>query len=282
MSSYRDRSACLTTKHGKAHAIAKAVRSVLGLQLFTPTKLDTDIFGTFSGEIPRRSSARDVCEKKARFGMAVTGLALGIANEGSFGPHPYIPFVAAAIELMTFVDDERKIVIAESLVSDRTNFSHRLTHSLDEISEWLPTAGFPTHALVVLPNVNLSAPAEKGIVSIERLRASVTAAAANSVDGLARVETDMRAHLNPTRMVAIRRLARRFANRLATNCPNCASPGWGQIGVTKGLPCELCGSPTGWAIFEVSGCVACDYCEQKPRNDGLQHAAPQHCPECNP
>ena len=283
MSPYRDRYACLTTKHGKALAIARPMQTRLGLNLVTPQNLDTDILGTFSGEIPRKGSAREVCEQKARLGMAATGLPLGLANEGSFGPHPFIPFIPAGIELMTFVDDERGIVVTESFLSDRTNYSHRTAQNIEDLGEWLRTVRFPTHAIVVRLNVNgPGAPIEKGIVSTDRLEAAIVDACANSSGGPAWIETDMRAHFNPTRMVAIRKLGRRLADRLASTCPACSSPGWGQTDVIKGLPCELCGSPSKWVMFEAFGCVACDYRENRRRSDGLQNVSPQHCPECNP
>ena len=253
MSLYRDRYACLTTKHGKALAIARPMQTKLGLNLVTPQNLDTDILGTFSGEILRKGSAREVCEQKARLGMAATGLPLGLANEGSFGPHPFIPFIPAGIELMTFVDDERGIVVTESFLSEHTNYSYRTARNIEDLDEWLPTVGFPTHAIVVRLNVNgPGAPIEKGIASTDRLEAAIADASSNSSGGLAWVETDMRAHLNPTRMVAIRKLGRRLAIRLASTCPACGSPGWGQTNVIKGLPCELCASPTEWVKSHVT------------------------------
>lgn len=283
MSPYRDRYACLATKHGKGLAIGQPMQRKLGLKIVTPENLDTDILGTFSGEIPRKGSAREVCEKKARLGMAATGLPLGIANEGSFGLHPFFPFISGGIELMTFVDDERGIVVTESFLSDRTNYSHHTAKKIEDIADWLQTVRFPTHGLVVRLNVDgPGPPIEKGIVSTDRLEAAIADACANASGGLAWVETDMRAHFNPTRMVAIRRLGRRLANRLASNCPACSSPGWGQTDVTKGLPCELCGSPSDWVMFEVLSCVVCDYREQRRRGDGLQHVSPQYCVECNP
>lgn len=47
-----------------------------------------------------------------------------------------------------------------------------------------------------------------------------------SADGKASVETDVRAHINPTRMRVINDLADSFAKWLATPCPLCYNRGW--------------------------------------------------------
>lgn len=282
-SPYCKRRASLATKHGKERAISRPMHFALGLDIVATPDLDTDLLGTFSGEVPRVGTALEVCERKARLGMAATGLPFGLASEGSFGPHPFIPFIPGGIEIMTFVDDERDFVVAESLLARRTNYGHREAQNIEELADWLPAVGFPSHALIVRttsegPGTSVA----KGIVSVERLRAAMARAAATSNDGMAWVEPDMRAHLNPTRMTAIRQLAFRLARRLATPCPACAAPGWGQTGTVKGLPCELCGTPTEMVRLEVFSCVACGHSEEKPRSDLITQTSPQYCPYCNP
>lgn len=101
------RQASLATRHAKEQALALPMRFELGLELAVPPDLDTDALGTFCGEVARQGTPAQVCLRKARLGMAATGLPLGVANEGSFGPHPSVPCIAAGIEMMTFVDDER-------------------------------------------------------------------------------------------------------------------------------------------------------------------------------
>lgn len=283
MSPYRDRQASLATQHGKQRAIAAPFLRILGLGIVTPPGLDTDALGTFSGEVERRGTPLEACLDKARLGMAASGLPFGLANEGSFGPHPLVPFIPGGVEIMTFVDDENGRIISESLMADKTNYGHREARRLEDIEHWLPLVGFPSHALIVRPKSrDRAASAEKGLVNLDRLGAAIARAASRSEDGLALVEADMRAHLNPTRMASIRKLAVRLARRLATPCPICAAPGWGQTGAVKGLPCEDCNAPTGLVQFRVFRCVSCGHREEIPRPDGLQGASSQYCPECNP
>ena len=281
--SYRDRRASLATKHGKASACRRPLRHALGVELVVPADFDTDALGTVSGEIPRQGTPAEVCLRKARLGMAATGLPLGFASEGSFGPHPSVPFIPADLEIMTFVDDDRDLVVRESVLSMRTNFAHREARGVNELADFLSAVAFPSHALIVRPKTTRAeAPVEKGVASIERLTAAIGFAVGASEDGIAIVETDMRAHLNPTRMAVIRGLAFQLARRLATPCPACAAPGFGRTGERTGLPCEWCESATEWVYLESWTCAACTYGQERPRRDGLHRASAQHCPVCNP
>jgi len=82
--------------HGKERAIARPIFHHLGLALKPAMNLDTDQLGTFSGEIPRRGALLEVALRKARLGMRAPGLPLGLAGEGTFGPHPAVPFFRRA------------------------------------------------------------------------------------------------------------------------------------------------------------------------------------------
>jgi len=257
--------------------------STPGLIVTSTPGLDTDQLGTFSGEIPRDGTMLDVAMRKARLGMNAAGAPLGLASEGSFGPHPAIPYIPAGMELLVFVDDESGIVVTESLIAEKTNYDHLVVSPGEASDGFLQRIGFPTHGLIVRPNKGEVASAlAKGIVDPDRLRRAIEAAAAVSSDGRARMETDMRAHFNPTRMRSLAILAERLAQRLARQCPACGAPGFGRTGSRAGLLCEACGTPTELVVAEILGCPACDYTEERLRGDGLQRAPAQHCPLCNP
>ena len=90
---YHNRRAVLTTMHGKEVVISPAFQKRLGLRVETPTGLDTDALGTFTGEIARIGTIRETSIAKARLWMTTMGISIGIASEGSYGPHPHIPFI---------------------------------------------------------------------------------------------------------------------------------------------------------------------------------------------
>lgn len=269
---WRGRIAALATMHGKARAIARPFRSLLGLGLTVPTGLDTDAFGTFTGERPRPGSMIEAATAKARAGMAATGLTLGLASEGSFGPHPWLPFAAGGVETLVFVDDAAGLVVSETRVARRTNYG-RLTLGDGDLDAWLGRVGFPSHGLVVRStDGSVIAKGVADRLALDRLIA----------DGAATIETDMRAHCNPTRQVAIRAVADALARRLATTCPVCDSGGWGPTQNLPGLPCSACGTPTALASGLLCACPACGHQAQQPRPDGRTRADPGHCPLCNP
>lgn len=280
---YRGQRAVLTTMHGKEAVIAPVLCERLGMAVVTASAVDTDALGTFSGEVPRAGTMLEAAIAKARLGMAESGLAIGVASEGSYGPHPHVPFMAGGIELMVLVDDTRGIAVTEHLVEDAPVFDHAFARTSEELRPFLERIGFPRQAVIVKPA--LDAPAGtvyKGLRRKDELEAAVTACASLSGDGRALVQTDMRAHMNPTRMDSIRRLASALADRLAQLCPTCSAPGYGQVDVESGLPCEDCGAPSIMIRHQVFGCVACDHRERRPRPDGRAYADPGHCPLCNP
>jgi hypothetical protein len=281
----------LATRHGKERVIGRALRHGLGAQLCHLRHLDTDQLGSFCGRVPRTLTPLDACRAKAELALTHSGLSLAIASEGSFGPHPAVPFLPAGLECMVFLDAERGLAISEELLAHRTNFSHRwLTPGdalaggwPDDLRAWLAAVGFPSHGLLVRPGgaQHPWAAATKGIQAWPDLRQAIHAAA-TAGDGRVLLETDMRAHRNPTRMASIRRLSFRLVRRLGRLCPACGAPGWGLVGRERGLPCGCCGSPTDRTLWELFGCARCGERQRAPRPDGLQEADPGQCPRCNP
>ena len=260
--------------HGKERAIGPALAAI-GLQLEVPEGLDTDRLGTFTGEVPRLLPMRDCARQKARLAMERAGLAIGIGSEGSFGPHPEAGFIAAGRELLHFIDSARGIEISVERMSPRTNFASLALEPETDVEGFLDSIGFPSHAVIVRAQGFL----DKGITSRAHLDAALARALAL---GGARIETDMRAHLNPTRMGEIASLAKSLAERLATPCPACAAPGFGPERQEAGLCCRACGTPTRLIKRIIHRCTACGHEQALPRPDRLTHADAQYCPECNP
>lgn len=271
---YHGKMAALATMHGKQAAIGPPLAR-LGLRLHVPEGINTDALGTFTGEVERKLSMQDTAREKARMGMQASGLSIGIASEGSFGPHPEIGFIPVARELLCFIDSERGIEIAEGLASPQTNYARlELTPEAD-VEGFLAKAGFPAHGLIVRAQGFL----RKGITRKDELEKALASAATHANPIL---ETDMRAHLNPTRMAVIAQLAGKLADRLSKACPACAAPGFGAIAERRGLACRDCGAPTLLVCEITHGCSACGHEQHQPRPDGLTRAEPQYCPECNP
>lgn len=274
----------LATKHSKERAIAPVFAETLGAQIIAPAGIDTDILGTFTGEIPRAGTVMDAVLSKARMGMMRAGLPVGLASEGSYGPHPQIPFIPAGHEVIAFLDEERRLTITEQMLDDGPTYAHAVVGEIQSAEDFLARVGFPAQGLIVKPNKESGKEQNiaKGIQSFPELDKAIGRCAASSLDGQAFVQTDMRAHMNPRRMETIGKLAEKLARRLLTHCPRCSAPGFGTVRVEPGLPCSWCGTPTDLVRFVVRGCAACTYEEKHSRDDGEPYADPGQCEVCNP
>lgn len=276
---YRGSVVAVGTRHGKQHQFAVPFAAILGARVLAPPDLDTDRFGTFTGEHPRRGTAVEAARAKAHLAITATGLPLALASEASYGPLPDTG-VAGHEEIVLFCDTVRGIEVLEGHRStDVPGIAHRVAHHREIPATLLD--GLPGQALIVRSAG--TAPGEgvvvKGLTGGAELPAAVDAAATASPDGLAIVEPDLRAHLNPGRRRVLSRLATALATRLATPCPACASPGFGRVGSRPGLRCRLCATPTPLVGHEIHACCRCELTESRP----LRGAAdPAHCPICNP
>ena len=86
---YAGRQVALLTQHGKERVIAPVLEAALGCRVERVARYDTDLLGTFTRDIPRAGTQLDAARRKARLGMELAGLPLGLASEGSFGPDPF-------------------------------------------------------------------------------------------------------------------------------------------------------------------------------------------------
>lgn len=281
--SYQGRRAILTTMHGKGAAIAPPLKNKLGLKIEVNAGVNTDLLGTFTREVVREKNMLETAIEKARLGMNQSRQSLGIASEGSFGPHPSIPLLALNRELIVFVDDEKRTVLHELVTTEDTNYFNAAVSPDDDISEFLRVAQFPDHAVVISPHESLDyRPTFKGIRERTVLYGLIRRCAEVSSDGKALLQTDMRANFNPTRMNVIAGCAEKLADRLKSACPQCLEVGWGIVDIERGLPCEFCGTATKAVKFEIWGCVKCTYREKRFRIDGMSSNEQLYCDSCNP
>ncbi|MEB3188553.1 MAG: DUF6671 family protein [bacterium] len=270
----------LGTMHGKEVAIAPAMAS-LGLHLVVPPGFDTDRFGTFTREIPRAGDQIEAARAKARAALDVTGASLALASEGSFGPHPAIPWIPANREIVLLLDARDGREYRGMAVSTKTCHEHAVVHTLAEAEAFAARLDFPRHALVARAGTDEHAPLlARGIARLEDLREHVSAGL--RVASGVFLEVDLRAHLNPTRMAVIAEAARDLVRVLAARCPACGSPGFVAVARVPGLPCGDCGLPTRETLHEVLACEPCGASiEQRPQG-ASSVADPGRCDACNP
>ncbi|MFN8592933.1 MAG: DUF6671 family protein [Thermomicrobiales bacterium] len=281
-SAFVGRIAVLATKHGKERVIASALRSGLGVEVTVPEGFDTDCFGTFTRDVPRQGSQREAARRKAEAALALAGGDLAIASEGSFGPHPEVPFVTINIELVLLLDRLSGLEIVGSYVASTVVSGQRWVASPDEARTFAESVGFPDHGVIVRRDPDDPDLLFKAIEDDEDLRDATERVIAATPARRAFIEVDLRAHRNPTRMAAIAAATDDLVANAMRRCPRCGTPGFSHLMSRPGLPCRWCRMPTNLVLALEFGCVRCGERRDMPRPDGRVVAEPGECPICNP
>ncbi|MFM7859610.1 MAG: DUF6671 family protein [Flammeovirgaceae bacterium] len=272
---FKGRKIVIATKHKKEHVIAPQFDLAFETHSLVPTQLDTDQFGTFTGEVERKTTAYEAARLKIKTALELTGETLGIASEGSFGPHPQIGFVPADEEMVLLIDTLNNFEISATKISTAINYAHQQCTRWEEVRIVAIDSGFPSHALILktknafLKGITTWPSLESGYHELKKEFPFVIA------------ETDMRAMHNPTRMKVIEEVTALLIDKVNSLCPNCAYPGFAVADKVAGLPCGDCGHPTQFSLKHIYKCVHCGHLVEKLFPEGPV-ADPMYCLYCNP
>lgn len=277
---FAGRKVAIGTQHGKEKVIAPAFETILGVLCTVPSAINTDQFGTFSGEIERVGNPIEALRKKCKHTSIVSGFDLVIASEGSFGSHPSLVFVPADEEWMMLTDYKNELEITARVCRTNTNFQHAKITTERELRAFAELVQFPSHALVLKENETSVSSCEKGISSWEKLESTFKRMV--DANGSAWVETDMRAHLNPTRMNVIEEVTHLLLQKIQSACPSCTAPGFSVTKSISGLQCDWCNSPTLSTKSHLYSCQKCNFAVEKKYPLGKQTESPEFCLHCNP
>lgn len=279
---FANRTAVIATMHRKEQAIAPLIESALNVKTIVPQNFDTDSFGTFTRDIKRPADQLTTARLKAEAALDLTGETLAIASEGSFGPHPQMPFVACDHELILLCDRQHQLEIVGEILTPDTNYQSKTIDSLKAALEFAELVGFPNCGLVVMPTAdnNPKESLAKGITTEAALTQAVTAALDRAPT--AHIETDMRALYNPSRMGAIAQATQDLISKIEQSCPHCDYPGFSIDQRQPGLPCHLCQAPTLLTLSAIYRCGHCQFQQTQRFPDSVQFADPANCFYCNP
>ena len=277
---FSGRQILVATKHGKEQVIAPLLSEALGLTCVVTDLLDTDLLGTFAGEVERSKSPLDTARQKCHMAMDITSTDLAIASEGSFGPHPNFPFIPAHEEILVLIDKINAWEFVVKRLETKTNYSQILLQSYDELEGFLAKALFPSHAFIIKKSSADTTDCVKGVHDEKTLRETIQFFM--QCFGQCSLETDMRAMHNPTRMAVIHDLTKELIQQIQTACPTCQAPGFRISDIERGLPCALCGQPTRSVKFEIYACHCCQFSEHRAPSHGLKMEDPMYCDFCNP
>jgi hypothetical protein len=277
---FNNRTIVIATMHQKEQVLAPLLKEAFNITAILPKYLDTDILGTFSGEIDRKGTPMEVAKRKCLLAMEETGCDLAIASEGSFGAHPTIPFIAGDDEMVFLMDQKNGVEIFAREISTDTNFKGESISSLDDAKYFAQKIGFPSHAIIIRKEKDEGTGTQKGVGDVFLFESLVKEFL--SEHGKVWLETDMRAMHNPTRLTVISKAAETLISKMQCLCPACNAPGFSVTNVLPGLPCSLCLMPTESTLAHEYVCAQCGCMEEKKYPHAKQNEEPLYCSFCNP
>lgn len=280
LSRYYGRNVALLTQHGKERVIAPVLEPGLGCSIELVTGFDTDLLGTFTRETPRAGTQLEAARRKAQKGMELSGVSLGIASEGSFGPDPFTAMFPWNVELLIWIDNDLGIEVV-GVAQGAARSGHIQSGNWQDVEAFAKREDFPAHQLVVRPDGPNDSRVCKDISDWTRLKTCFEISMEQSSSGQVFVELDLRAFANPSRMQFIEQAVTDLLQRMQSSCPACDAPGFWISERKPGLPCASCGLPTSSYRCEVWTCVRCEHRRDCDRTD-RSSADPAHCAHCNP
>ncbi len=277
---FEGRDLCIATKHQKEKVLAPLLEAALGVHVFVPSSLDTDVLGTFSGSVKREKNPLETARDKCRLANELVGCDLVLASEGSFGNHPTLFFTQADEEILLLKDFKNDIEIAAKSLSTSTNLNSAIIDNQKELLVFAEEIGFPEHGVVMRRSEDDYSEVYMDLFSQEELVDRFKKLKTNTDSVF--VETDMRAMNNPKRMEVIREAGVELLKRIESQCPSCALPGFWISKVNPGLPCSQCGFPTRSSLSYTYSCVKCEHTEKKMFPRDIRFEDPMYCDICNP
>jgi len=270
----------IVSKHQKHLYLQPALSAKTGLICKPFTEIDTDLLGTFSGEVDRTLPPLDCAREKCRQAAAYIKDGYLLASEGSFGPHPALGFIAAGEEWLVFYDvAEKKELVVRDVTLDTCFRGEKITDEATCIA-FLESIGFPEQKVILKSTQQQPQQVYKDLTTVSTVVEKVKELL--QAFGTCYIETDMRAMNNPARQRHLAQLGEMLASRLCSICSYCGWYGFAVTLVERGLPCSWCGSATDSVQSEVLSCVNCGFEQEHLFPAGKQQEDPQFCNQCNP
>lgn len=277
---FKGRRLVIATKHKKEIVLGPLLEKNLEVKTFVPENFDTDLYGTFSGEIERKDEPVSTVRKKCLEAMEKNSCDLGIASEGSFGSHPHVPFMPGNEEVIIFIDKKNDLEIIGRELTLETNFSGEEITNWKNLKDFADRTKFPSHALILRSKEKDAEQIIKGVSDWKSLDSWYRKLSRNGNSVF--VETDMRALYNPTRMKAIERAGQLLVEKIKSCCPHCHTPGFGVTEAKQGLLCSLCGSATRSIRSYIFECQKCSFKTEEEFPQKKLSEDPEFCDFCNP
>ncbi len=279
---FKGRKLVIATMHQKEKVIKPILEKELGVDCFILENFNTDKFGTFTREVKRHNDMYKTAKNKANTAMEISGCDLAVASEGSFGPHSQTPFIQSNLELTLLIDKKNNLEIVAYYENFETNNDSKYIYNLDEAFKFAKKNSFPSHGIIVRKTKNDTKYLFKNIKTKKDLEKKVTEILSLPNNSRVFLETDMRAHKNPTRMKGIKFSVKNLVKNIKSKCPECKTLGFVVTGIEKGLLCGICKTKTNLPKNEISVCSKCNYKQKIKITKYGKFADPGQCEICNP
>ena len=142
---FQGRKLLIATKHKKEEVMVPLFQKHLDVDCFVAKEFDTDLLGTFSGEIERKLDVIETLRQKCLLSIKSTDFDMVVASEGSFGVHPTLFFAHADDELVMFKDIKNNLEIVARHLSVETNFDGMEINTTQELEDFAHKVKFPSH-----------------------------------------------------------------------------------------------------------------------------------------
>jgi hypothetical protein len=162
---FHDREIIIATKHHKEKVIAPLFESHFNSKCIVPKNIDTDMLGTFSGEVERKENILFTLRAKCLLAFDQEKCDLVIASEGSFGTHPSMFFAKANEEWVMLYDKTNNIEIVGKIITTNTNYNKKKITSLSELESFCNKVFFPSHGLILRSSEGVNSSIIKGLTS---------------------------------------------------------------------------------------------------------------------
>lgn len=265
----------LITKHKKEQAIAPLF-ALHDFDIVTAA-LDTDQLGSFSGEVARAFAPLECAKEKIKLGIEkLPDYNFYLASEGSFFSHPEMPFLTVDEECLVLYDVKQDHFFEVKYHTYSPQAVSDMEIDLQNADEVLGLCDFPKHDVILKSFLNDElVDVYKDCDDLAYVKSLLT-----NTQVTWKVENDLRAMNNPTRMEAIAEATKLLIEEIQINCASCGSNKTKMVKKVLGLKCEICEIPSNKIKGETRQCLNCnaEWFVAGPKT----FLDPQYCDFCNP
>ena len=279
---FAGRTLYIATMHGKEQVIVPLVTEAFWCSCALVEWIDTDQFGTFTREVKRPWDMLFTARAKIRCAMEKTGADLVIASEWSFGPYRAFPLVQANYELTVLYDRIHDREILGHYETVETNLNATYVSSVDEALAFAESIWFPEHGIIVRRRKEKSRWLYKEIPTKDALIDCCKKLFKRPLTSKIYLETDMRAHKNPTRLRAIAGSTKNLIEAASCLCPECQRPWFVVTGYEGNRICVGCWRKTEFPTHQLKQCQWCHFVEREVLVFEKPYIEPSECSICNP